>query len=87
MGDFLQRPIIYFWGIMLTVANRVWKQYAFFLHTKSNILRISFSSEETMNVLLSTGFMDSMMSVNADSTLDCGKFLLIVLTAYLWLLL
>ncbi|CAI0448949.1 unnamed protein product [Linum tenue] len=34
MADYLHMQTTYFWETMLIEASRVWRQYAFYLHTR-----------------------------------------------------
>ena len=60
---FLLSPTTSSLEITSTAENRASKQFVFFWPTKSNIQRTSSFSEETMNLLPSTGFTDSMTNV------------------------
>ncbi len=64
MEDSHQKVITCFWEIMWTEESSRLKPSACYWHTRSNTLRTSFFSEATMNVLVSTESMDSMMNVS-----------------------
>ncbi len=55
------------WGIMWTGGSKVWRPFACYWPTRSNILRISSSSEETMNVPVLIGSTASLMNVSANA--------------------
>ena len=78
-----QKAITCFLGTMWTGENNHWRLSASCWLTKSNILRI-FSSQrlETTNVPASIEFMDFMMNVKEDITLNYGKLSQTALTVY-----
>ena len=59
-----------------------WRLLASCWLTKSNILRNFFFTEETTNVPASIEFMDFMVSVKEDITLNYGKLSQPALTVY-----
>ena len=63
-------------------ASKVYKRYAYYLHIKLSILRISFSFVEIMRVQVSIGYMDFMTKLSEGITLDYGKHSLNALTVY-----
>ena len=77
-----QKAITCFLGTMWTGENNHWRLSASCWLTKSNIPRIFFFSEETTNVPASIEFMDFMMSVKEDITLNYGKLSQPALTVY-----
>lgn len=60
---FHPKPIIFFLEITLTGANNPSKPLFFLWHIKLNILKISFSSEATINQQKSTNSMVFTMNV------------------------
>ena len=73
----LRTPTTYSLGTMLTEGSIRWRPFASFWPTRSSILRISSSSEETTNVQVSTEYMASMMSVRMHDTTSWFPFLFI----------
>lgn len=56
--DSHQNLTIYFWEIMLIVANNLWKLFVCYLRTKSNTLRTFSCYVATTNAHPSTEFTD-----------------------------
>ena len=73
MEDSHLRPTICSLETTLTEESSPSKQFAYFLLTKSSILRTSSYSEGTTNVQASTESMASMTSASDDTTLSYGK--------------
>lgn len=69
MEVFHQKPTIFSQEIMWTEESSLWKPFVYYWLIKSNIQRTSFSYEETMSVLASIAFMDSMMNVSKNKNL------------------
>ena len=58
---------------MWTGDSSRWRLYASYCLTKPNIPRMFFFSEEITNVPASIEFMDFMINVKEDTTLNYGK--------------
>ena len=71
--QYCQKAITCLLGTMCIGESSHWRLSASCWLTKSNILKIFFFSEETMNVPASIEFMDFMMNVKEDITLNYGK--------------
>lgn len=84
MVVFHQNQIIYFWVIMLIVANNHWKQFVFCSHIKLNIRKIFSYWGVITNVHQLIAFMVFMMNARDDTILNCGKHSLIVLIVCRW---
>ena len=67
-GGFLpQSNYLFLRETMWTWRNSHWRLPDSYRHSKSNVLRISFFSEETANVLASIEFVGFMMNVKQDN--------------------